>query len=93
MMFVKQLNLNKSILAHQNLCQMLQNEKQPSIFCLQEPYYSKYGRLTGIPKNYKFFGINMSRSIIISTYIDVINHCEKYEKKIILFNKTIGCSL
>ena len=45
---------------------MLQNEKQPSIFCLQEPYYSKYGRLTGIPKNYKCFGIKKSRSIIIS---------------------------
>ena len=51
MMFVKQLNLNKSKLAWHNLCQMLQKEKQPSIFCLQEPYYTKNGLLTGIPKN------------------------------------------
>ena len=36
MMFVKQLNLNKSKLAWPNLCQMLQNGKQPGIFCLQE---------------------------------------------------------
>ena len=65
MMFVKQLNLNKSKLAQLNLCQMLQNEKEPSIFCLQEPYYSPNGFLTGIPKNYKTFGIRNSRGIII----------------------------
>ena len=44
---------------------MLQNEKEPSIFCLQEPYYTKNGFLMGIPKNYKTFGIRNSRGIII----------------------------
>lgn len=73
MMFVKQLNLNKSKLAWHNLCQMLQKEKQPSIFCLQEPYYTKNGLLTGIPKNYRWFGSSNSRGIILAhSSIDLI---------------------
>ena len=80
-MFVKQLNLNKCKLAHLNLCQMLQNEK-PSIFCIQEPYYTKNGTLSGIPKNYKWFGNKSSRGIIlyhVSIYLLMSSHMMTFQ--------------
>ena len=67
MLLVQQLNLNKSLLANDNLRQMLINEKNPCIFCLQEPYYNKHGSLVGIPKNYNVFGLPRSRACIIAS--------------------------
>ena len=64
-MYIKQLNIDKSKLANDNLRQMLLHEKTPSIFMIQEPYYFK-NRLVGIPKNYKSFGVPKSRAIIIA---------------------------
>ena len=65
MMYVKQLNIDKTKLAHENLRHLLNREKTPSIFMIQEPYYFK-NKLVGIPKNYKIFGVPKSRAIIIA---------------------------
>ena len=65
MMYVKQLNIDKCKLAHENLRHLLNREKTPSIFMIQEPYYLK-NKLVGIPKKYKYFGVPKSRAIIIA---------------------------
>ena len=61
---VIQINLNKSKMAHANLCQMLIKDKA-LIFIIQEPYYCR-GRIPGIPPGYVVHGEKNSRAIIIT---------------------------
>lgn len=63
MLYVKQINLNKSKLAHDNMCHLISKDKA-SIFLIQEPYWYK-GRIPGIPRNYSIYGEINSRAITI----------------------------
>lgn len=79
-MFIKQINLNKSKLANDNLCHLFSLEKKHAIYLVTEPFYFK-NRLCGIPKGFKTFGEKNSRAIIIAhESIDLI-YCNELSTK------------
>ena len=63
MMYVNQLNCNKSKLCNDHICHLMSQKKE--IFCLQEPYYYR-NRMVGIPKDYKVYGETNSRAAILA---------------------------
>ena len=74
-----QINLNKTITANAELSNLIRKDFS-TIYCVQEPYLAKNGRIPGLPRGFQAYGTPHSRAMIIAPKSMPIMFCHELLK-------------